>query len=99
MALDEPCIRFRSACCCRPSPNATRQVRVGLHVQLLRAAVGEHTLEAGVVAGRQGDCFRDVRVALENPSWRYDGLRADGKLNLRFLSCMVARWTIYRLHE
>jgi len=40
-------------------------------------------MEAGVVAGREGDRLRDVRVALENPPRRHDGLRADGKPNLR----------------
>jgi len=31
-----------------------------VHVQLLRAAIGEHAMEAGMVAGREGDRLRNV---------------------------------------
>src|SRR5256885_1157567 len=40
MTLDEMCIADRSDGRPRPGPNASRRLRVGLHVQLLCAAIG-----------------------------------------------------------
>src|SRR5437879_6277208 len=100
MTLDEVCIADRSDRRRRGGPNAPRSLRVGLHVQLLRAAIGgEHAVEAGLVAGWEGDRLWDVGVALENPARRYDRLRIDGGRNLRFGACLVARRALHRLHR